>query len=364
MYRSLYVHVPFCFRKCDYCAFYSLGSSTAEQHDAYLKRIQEEFRDNQRHCQPLQSVFIGGGTPTALSPDELSCLLTSIKDSFILADNCEWTCECTPDSLSDSIIAVMAEHGVNRVSIGIQSFHEDELTAIGRRSSIRNLEQIVGRLRRSGIGNINFDFIFLIPGQTPETFADSLHKAVALAPTHVSTYALTREEHSILAKRLEVVDDTFFEQFWDTADTVLGNAGLHRYEISNFSREGFHCKHNDDIWHGQTYLGCGPAATSFDGTTRYTQPANFTQWLNHVSPEQDCLSPHDRACEILAFGMRTLNGWKWSDFTELTGYSPTELRAEQLKKLHVKGLIELDDEGARPTRLGLLFNDDVLAELI
>ena len=364
MFRSLYIHVPFCNRKCDYCAFYSLGSSTAEQHRAYLDRIQADFIEWQPQCEPLESIFIGGGTPTALSPTELGRLLELVRTSFTLKNDCEWTCEATPDSLTNETIEALADGGVNRVSIGIQSFDDAELKAIGRRSSVRDVSEKVRMLRSNGIGNINFDFIYLIPGQTVESFASSLRKGLELCPEHVSAYALTLEERSILAKRIDAVDDTAFEQFWDTADDVLGRAGLERYEISNFAQKGKRCRHNEEIWHGQTYLGCGPAATSFDGETRFTQPPNLAQWLRHEPPERDTLPQRERACEILAFGMRTTDGWNWNRFTERTGFDPMVLRGEQLFTLKKRGLLDVDSTGARPTRLGLLFNDDILSELI
>ena len=364
MFNSLYIHVPFCNRKCDYCAFYSIGASTSEQHRDYLKRLQEDFLQWRPQCAPLESVFIGGGTPTALSPAELKSLLALVRETFTLTDDCEWTCEATPDSLTPEIIETLASGGVNRVSIGIQSFDDAERAAIGRRSSVHGLDKIIRALRENGIGNINFDFIYLIPGQTVASFSDSLKKGLEFEPTHVSAYALTREEHSVLAKRMDAVDDSLFEAFWDTADTVLQSAGITRYEISNFAMPGRRCRHNDDIWHGQTYLGCGPAATSFDGATRFTQPPNFAQWLRHEPPENDVLPPKERACEILAFGMRTTDGWNWSDFTVRTGFDPLDLRGSQLLKLKRNGLLDMDDLGAKPTRLGLLFNDDLLAELI
>ena len=364
MFRSLYIHVPFCDRKCDYCAFYSLGASTVEQHRDYLDRIQTDFIEWQHRCEPLESVFIGGGTPTVLSSPELKRLLDLVKETFTLTADCEWTCEATPDSLTPEIIETLASGGVNRVSIGIQSFDEAERAAIGRRSSVRSLDKTIRALRENGIGNINFDFIYLIPGQTITSFSESLAKGLEFEPTHVSAYALTREERSVLAKRIDTLDDSLFEQFWDTADNVLQDAGLERYEISNFAMPGRRCRHNDDIWHGQTYLGCGPAATSFDGATRFTQPPSLPRWLRHEPPENDVLPQRERACEILAFGMRTTDGWSWSGFTGRTGFDPLELRGPQLLELKRKGLLDMDDSGAWPTRLGLLFNDDLLSELI
>ena len=161
-----------------------------------------------------------------------------------------------------------------------------------------------------------------------------------------------------------MTDDADFERFWDLTDAMAGAAGLFRYEISNFAEEGCRCRHNWDVWHGRSYLGCGPAAASFDGCQRRNNPASLAAWLRKEAPQADVLSPESRACEILAFGMRTLDGWEWQEFEERTGFDARALRPEQIDKLQRKELVETDGRGMRPTRKGLLFNDDVLMELL
>ena len=364
-YTSLYVHVPFCNRKCDYCAFYSLGHADPDLRRRYLDRLRDEFDANAGLCAPLDSIFIGGGTPTALAPGEMAELLHAIRTTFTLAPDCEWSSEANPESLTPEMAAVLAEGGVNRVSVGIQSFIPHERQAIGRRGSLDRLADSLDCLRRRHVDNLNLDLMFLLPGQTPDSFARSLRQALDLHPTHLSAYALTIEEHSILARRHpHQPDDELFVTFWDTADRLLATAGLQRYEISNFALPGRRCRHNDDIWHGATYLGCGPSATSFDGLTRFTQPHSLNAWLHAEPPERDELPPPQRACEILAFGMRTLQGWNFDDFTARTGFDALDLRGNQLRQLRQRGLITLSDTAAAPTRDGLLFNDDLLIELI
>lgn len=364
MFTSLYIHVPFCHRKCDYCAFYSLGSSTAAQHDLYLDKLERDFAANAPACAPLQSVFIGGGTPSVLDTPELQRLLSAVHAHFILAPDCEWSCEANPESLTDDKLELFAQYGVTRISLGVQSFLPAERDAIGRRGSLDNLPHIRRTLECLAIREVNFDLMFLLPGQSPDSFAESLRRALDLAPTHLSAYALTIEEHSVLGKRHAAVDDTLFEAFWNTADNLLANAGLHRYEISNFALPGHRCRHNYDIWHGATYLGCGPAATSFDGHDRFTQPPSLTRWLDGEAPEHDALPPAERACEILAFAMRTTDGWDFRDFQRLTGFSAHDLRGSQLQRLSDQGLLTLSPHHAAPTRLGLLFNDTILENLI
>ncbi|NMA47550.1 MAG: radical SAM family heme chaperone HemW [Lentisphaerae bacterium] len=365
MFDSLYIHVPFCAGKCAYCAFYSLGASTPEQRRSYLNTLAAECRRQAPRCQPLQTIFVGGGTPSLLSPEELGDFLAIVRDHFAFAANCEWTVEANPESLTPAKIAMLAAAGVNRLSIGIQSFKTHLRERIGRRGSLNQLPTIMQTARDSGIRRINFDLIFAIPGQTLADWQEDLAQALSWQPSHLSTYALTVEETTPLAQSMknDQYDDDFVA-FWDACDETLGKQGLHRYEIANFARPGHECRHNLRIWHGASYLGCGPAATSFDGQDRWTNPAHLQQWLNGQAPELDRINPDARAAEILAFGMRCVAGWQWEDFRRRCRRDPLELRGDALRRLAKLGLITLDADGARPTRQGLLFNDDLVAELL
>ena len=335
-----------------------------ESRRPYLARIMEELEGGSRKCAPLASIFVGGGTPSLLSIAEWQQLFTTIHRCFALAPDFEWSIEANPDSLTPALVGCWAEHGVNRISLGIQAFQPRLRQIIGRRGSLDNLPDIIAAIRRNGIRRLNLDLIYNIPGQSLDEWRESLLKALEFEPTHLSAYALTLEEGTRLAKILPAVDDALFLDFWHETDALLATAGIRRYEISNFSLPGEKCRHNDAIWHGATYLGCGPAAASFDGRMRWTNPSSITQWLAHLPPETDRLPPEERATEILALGFRTLAGWRWADFTETTGYDPLALRAPQLRKLHAQGLIALDEFGAVPTMQGLLFNDNLAMELL
>jgi oxygen-independent coproporphyrinogen-3 oxidase len=162
----------------------------------------------------------------------------------------------------------------------------------------------------------------------------------------------------------DAVDENTFEAMWDVADEVLARGGLRRYEISNFARAGAECRHNLAIWHGGTYLGCGPAATSFDGSTRWTQPPSLRAWLAGTPVEPDVLPPEERACEILAFGFRTVAGWQWPDFRARTGFAAYDLRGAELAELVSDGLLAPSGDGLAPTRAGMLLNDSVIAALL
>ena len=315
-------------------------------------------------CSPLESIFVGGGTPSLLSVDEWQEIGDAIRSNFTLAPSCEWTMEANPDSLTPELVACWASFGVNRISLGIQAFQPELRTTIGRRGSLDRLDEIIAAIRHSGIRRLNFDLIFNIPGQTLAQWHDTLIQALAYHPTHVSAYALTLEEGTQLAKTLPPLDDDDFLAFWNETDMVLATAGIHRYEISNFSLPGEECRHNDAIWHGGTYLGCGPAASSFDGSLRWTNPPSIALWFDHKPPEKDFLPPEERAAEILALGFRTLAGWTWDSFTKTTGFDALALRGTALQKLEKLGLVCMNNQGATPTQKGLLFNDDLAMELI
>lgn len=367
-YRSLYVHVPFCHGKCDYCAFYSLPESTPDLRRRYLQRLAGDFAAAADSSAPLRSVFIGGGTPSQLTAAELGDLCRLVRDTFSLAADCEWTMEANPESLTPERLAAAVAGGVNRLSLGIQSFQPEQRRAIGRRGSLEELPARLQQARSLGLAQISFDLIYQIPGQTPEMWQRDLRQALDAGITHLSTYALSIEAGTPLATRQpdqpddgDGDDDADFDAL--TA-AMAGPYGLRRYEISNYAQPGCRCRHNDEIWHGQTYFGAGPAAVSFDGTCRRKNPDHWDDWLAGKPAELDLLPAERQAAEILAFGFRTLDGWQWEDFRQTTGFDPVALRGAALARAAGLELISQDDRGARPTALGLRCNDDLLEMLL
>ena len=359
MFTSLYIHVPFCHGKCAYCAFYSLPSSTPDLRQRYLAHLREEFARYAPQCVPLRSIFIGGGTPSLLSRTEWEELVRAIRDHFTLAPDCEWSCEANPDSLSPELLQAWLACGVNRISIGIQSFHSDLRRRIGRCGSLpKQFPNIPPNC------SLNLDLIFNIPGQTLAQWEEDLHRALELSPSHISCYALTLEEGTRLAKNTPPLSDEQFLQFWEATDRILAEADIRRYEISNFARHGKECRHNLEIWKGGTYLGCGPAAASFDGTERHANPSSLVEWLNNTPPERDPLPPEERATEILATGLRLLSGWDRQEFQHRTGFDAWDLRGKQMRKLQQQGLLHLTENHVSPTQQGLLFNDNIALELL
>ena len=375
-FEALYIHVPFCVRKCEYCAFYSLADSSADMRQAYLARIEREFAEfADRIATPVESIFFGGGTPTILEFRELERLLRSVRRAFRLQPDAEISMECNPESLTEDKAAVMAAWGINRVSLGAQSFSTTLRTTLGRHGDPGRAGPAIRLLRRYGIENLGLDLIYAIPGQTLKAWEWDLRQALEFQPKHLSTYSLTIEEGSALAGKLKTqshgpeidsIDaDALSVEMWAAAETAANSAGLQRYEISNFARPGFECQHNLSTWHGGTYLGCGPAACSFDGSLRWGNPNSLETWLEpEIRRERDVLPPRERAVETLIFGLRTVAGWDSDEFYARTGFSFGELRGAQLAQLKTDGLLELSETSVRPTRQGLLFNDTIGRELL
>lgn len=381
-FEALYVHVPFCARKCDYCAFYSRADSAPAVRQAYLERIGREFAEfADRAFAPLDSVFFGGGTPTFLEPRELEALLRAVRRSFRIRPDAEISMECNPESLTEAKAAVMAAWGINRVSLGVQSFSPALRETLGRHGNPELVAPALRMLRRHGIENLGIDLIYAIPGQTLKDWENDLRRALELRPKHLSTYSLTVEEGTALegrqkteGRRQKLEDgrqnaqhetDELSAEMWAAAETVAESAGLKRYEISNFALPGFECRHNLATWHGGAYLGCGPAACSFDGALRWGNPSSLDEWMKpEIRRELDRLPPEARATEVLIFGLRTIAGWSRGQFQARTGFDFLELRSPQIRQLAADGLLELQDDRLCPTRLGLLFNDVIGRELL
>lgn len=364
-FESLYIHVPFCTAKCDYCAFYSVAGADAALRRSYLARRSAELAAGAHICAPLDSVYVGGGTPSVLNADELAELFSRVHELADLAPGAEVTVECNPDSLTPAKVAVLAAHGVNRVSLGVQSFRAPMRRALGRRGSLDGLEANLTALRDAGIRNVGMDLIYAIPGQTIEDWRADLREACAAGVRHLSTYELTAEEGSRLAPDdVAGVPEELAVRMWHMAAQEAAAAGLERYEVSNLARPGCECRHNRHVWHGGTYLGCGPAASSFDGEMRWANPPDLDRWLRDEPAEQDRLPPPQRAAELLGIGLRTVEGWTAREFRERAGADYRALAGATLEDLAREGLLVLTDEAVRPTTRGLLFADLVARRLL
>lgn len=315
---SLYVHVPFCAHKCHYCDFYSLVD-TRDRQDAFIDRLIEELGGLPPLAGPLATVFVGGGTPTLLRPDLWRRLLAAMHDRFDLA-SAEFTVECNPETASPDLFAVLAAGGVNRISIGAQSFDERHLRTLERRHDPANVERSIRLARDAGIARQSVDLIFAIPGQTMDDWRRDLGRLLDLGVTHASCYALTYEPNTAMTARLgrgefESADDDLEADMLQAAIDRLGAAGLQRYEVSNFAAPGHECRHNLAYWRQDDWLAAGPSASGHLRGWRWKNAPRLDTYLArrgpHGTPPAVDVEPPDAnraAAERLMTGLRLREG--------------------------------------------------------
>ena len=363
---GIYVHVPFCDGKCDYCAFYSITFDPVLA-DGWLVALESEMR-RCRHPAPIaiDTVFMGGGTPTLLGPKRLERLCSIIRRQFPLRQSGEWSIEANPGTLTRDTLEVLVAAGVNRISLGAQSFDDRVLLRLGRRHTASDIPRAFELARRAGFRNIGLDLIACIPGVGPRTWQRTLEQAVALGPEHVSVYALTFEEGTRLcarrdAARLRAKSDRAQLADLRQAETVLNQAGFSRYEISNYARKGFECRHNLACWRGEDYLGFGPAAASCSGLLRWTNAPDLAAYLQALESgrepprELDRLTPGTRAAERMIFGLRMIEG---VPLAAASGF------ARKLELLRGRRLVEQKAGHWRLTSRGLNLADAIAVELL
>ncbi|MBF0252620.1 MAG: radical SAM family heme chaperone HemW [Candidatus Omnitrophica bacterium] len=358
---SLYVHVPFCGEKCDYCDFFSVSLPEQNLVINYSKGIEDELAKYSHLLGGIKTVFIGGGTPTILSISQLSRLLQALTNADSMPIS-EFTIEANPESLTIDKIKTLSSLGINRISFGIQSFNEKIRKTIGRKGTLSNLSDKIDTLLKYNISNINFDMIYGIPGQTIKDLEQDLLELKKYPIKHLSAYSLTIEEGTPLYSRIETnkIDPDMQADMWDYIGTFLSdNMNIHRYEISNHAVTGYECRHNLDFWQGSDYLGIGPAAVSRLGLTRFQNSRSTKNWLqeNHIT---ETLSEESLHREILILGLRTMAG---IDLSKLS-FNPFTLCQKELEALKAQGLIEYNNSTIFPTPKGLKFADTTASTLI
>ena len=359
LFKSLYVHVPFCKNICDYCALYSVVNNESSTRNRYLAKIKKDLEKSSNKLLPLASIFIGGGTPSQLTNDELESLLKTINDICTFEDDFEFTIECNPSSITLEKLQIMKSAGVNRLSFGAQSTTRKTRNTLGRRTSESQLLAAIDNAKSTGFTNLNVDLIYGIPGQSMEDWLEDLLKIKSLNLPHISAYSLILEEDTVLSSKYDELDDELAVEMYKKASEVLVSDNIYRYEISNYSKPGFECRHNYHIWKGATYLGIGPAASSFDGVNRWTEIRDLNKWLEGAQAELDDISTEARLAEIVAFGFRTVNGWTKNELTGLYDLNAFELFSDTFEELKQDNLLLENAERIFPSENGLLFADDI-----
>ena len=315
---GIYVHIPFCARRCIYCGFFSTmrEAEAARYVNAVCREL--ELRKDYLDGAPVNTLYFGGGTPSRLTPDQLGSIITAIDSAFGLTHLEELTVECNPDDVTPAYISALKELGVNRISMGVQTFNDDLLRFLGRRHTAKQAVDAVRICRETGISNISIDLMYGLPGQTPQVQQHDLETATILDVQHISSYCLSYEEGSPLERmrdesRLTPVDDDTCAQMFGRLCSHLRNAGFNHYEISNFCKPGYHSRHNSSYWDGTPYLGLGAGAHSYNGLSRQWSPSNLDTYMNsveqaHPAFEKETLSETDRFNEKVMLSLRTSQG--------------------------------------------------------
>lgn len=364
---ALYVHVPFCLRKCYYCDFVSQPYSTdvAGQYLRALEREAQIYLTSWPQGQEVPSIYIGGGTPTALSLEQLKMLL-DVLSAFPRIRAAEWTVEANPGTLTADKLRLLRTFGVNRLSLGVQSFDDGLLRYLGRIHSAAEARWAWELARRAGFDNLSADLIYAVPGQSLALWRQTLKEALALLPEHISTYSLMIEEGTEFARRglMPCAEDVDLAQYQE-ARAVLEGAGLSQYEISNFARGGFTCQHNLVYWRNEPYLGLGPAATSYLEGERRTNVKDVARYIELLKEGQRPVGEREEATvelaqsETVILALRLREGLSCSRFRNLFGKDVYEVYPKAIDRLITQGLVKMDKDRLYLTLKGLPLSNQV-----
>lgn len=359
---SLYFHVPFCTRKCDYCHFYVIPDQ-AQFKAVYLKALKKEWelRSQKLPKKGLASIYFGGGTPALLSPESIQTILSWISPK----SSCEITLEANPENISLELMEAFKSAGINRVSIGVQSLDNKLLTTLSRTHSAEKAIQAVEVCCKAGLGNLSIDLMYDLPGQTQKSWQHTLDLAVHLPISHLSLYNLTIEPHTVFYKKrknLILPSQKSSLLMLESAIKKLENHGFDRYEISAFAKRGQISQHNIGYWTNRPFLGLGPSACSYWNSSRFQNIANLNRYVKALQKNEDptdfqeTLTPIESLKESIAIQLRLINGielQKW----------PAHI-TQGLSRLIDSGLLETDNSFLRLTKKGLLFHDTVAEEVM
>lgn len=369
---GIYLHIPFCRKACDYCDFHF--STSLGLKPRLVEAMCHELEQRAAHWpeKNIRTVYFGGGTPSLLNPDELARLMKKMRARFQVAPDAEITFEANPDDITDENLAVWTGNGINRLSIGIQSFYDRDLQYMERIHSASEAEQAVKRAQRAGIENITIDLIYGTPGLSDAEWKLNLQKAVELGVPHISAYALTVEEGTPLAHRIRKKqktapsEDTQADQFLFMAE-FLEQQGFVQYEVSNFAKPGRESRHNSSYWEGVPYLGIGPSAHSYDGRNRRMNIAHNAKYVDALEKgtpyfEEEILTEIDRYNEYLLTRLRTRKGLTREDFEQRYSTGEWVALLEELEEVPEE-FLRVDDVSIALSREGLLHADGIAAEL-
>lgn len=358
---ELYIHIPFCVRKCKYCDFLSAPASQAER-QRYVESLCLEIRSYKELAKAYHvvTIFIGGGTPSTLETDEMKDIFLSIRKTFTVSEDAEITVEINPGTVSEEKFIVYKELGINRLSIGLQSANNHELRMLGRIHTYEEFVDTYVLARKSKFQNINIDLISAIPFQTIESWEDTLQKAALLEPEHISAYSLIIEEGTPFYERYkegkhkeELPEEEAERQMYASTNEILAEYGYNRYEISNYAKEGYECKHNLGYWERKEYLGVGAGAASLIDNKR---------WVRGEKPE--ILGKKEQMEEFMFLGLRKIKGISITVFEQLFSDSIWNVYGKKIETLCQKELLKTEKDTIWLTEKGIDISNYVLSEFL
>ena len=368
---ELYVHIPFCVRKCQYCDFLS-GPSDEETKDRYIEALLKEIRAAE-HTEDYEivSVFIGGGTPSALKAEAIASIMRTLQEQFFFCEDAEVTIEANPGTVDLEKLTIYRNVGINRLSLGLQSTDAEELKLLGRIHSYEEFLKSYEWAREAGFSNINIDLMFAIPGQTGEAWRQHLYQVAELNPEHISAYSLIIEEGTPFAEQnLDLPDeDTEYQMYEDTAE-ILERYGYRQYEISNYAKQGYMCRHNAGYWQRLEYLGFGLGASSLYGGMRFSNTHQMQEYLKESrNPDQirkdvTVLSRNEQIEEFMFLGLRMTEGISEKKFEENFNVRLMDIYGDILQKYEETGFMEHIETKWRLTRKGIHVSNHILADFL
>ncbi len=370
---GIYIHVPFCLSKCQYCDFCSVQRADEGKKEQYVTRICDEIGLFARKIKEIgdvptaDTVYFGGGTPTLLSSEQFGRILEVVDRNFRIENGAEITAETNPKSADGKKLAEIRKAGVNRLSIGMQSVHDGELKALGRIHNFEDFKVTFSEAREAGFDNISADLMYGIPLQTRKSFAESVETLARFAPEHISSYCLTVEDGTNFGRRRESLvlpdEDTVSDMYSDMTE-ILKEYGYGKYEISNFSKEGRESRHNLKYWRTQDYLGFGPAAHSCFSGKRFAHSRDIEAYLrgDGIIIDVETLSDKEKMNEYVMLGMRLVSGVSFDDFKALFGRDLLDM-FDTIKK-YSPDFVCVDEKGCRFTEKGMFVSNFILSDVL
>ncbi len=374
---GLYIHIPFCLRKCNYCDFCSYESYTDRDIDGYVSRLCREIQEYKSEDRiAVNSVFFGGGTPSLIPHDLISKILESVRDTFLLLEDAEISLEVNPGCADFEKLSAYHSYGVNRISIGLQSIHENELKILGRVHDFSDFLSTCEAARRAGFSNINIDLMYGIPSQSKQSFAESLKAVLSLNPEHLSVYSLILEDGTPLSKisnTLAIPDDDTVYEMYEECNMLLSEHGYSHYEISNYAKYGYECRHNLKYWQGGEFLGFGLAAYSYFNNMRF---GNFgardsidhiKQYINSVTVPRchsELVDEQSRINDFIMLALRTKYGINYQAFKKCFSVDFKETNKALIKKYTDLGLAVDDGKTFCLNDKGMFLSNTIISDFI